>query len=262
MIWRVSSQPVMLLGSSCALLLQLAHPLVAAGVADHSDFTSHPLRRFRRTYDSLFSGLVFGNYRHAMAAARRIHLAHERVNGFLHEDLGAHPAGTPYDANDLPLLIWVHSTLVYTGIATYEAFVRKLGDRERDEFFADTKRFGELLGIPKERFARNWIELQDDMARAIEEGQVCVGANALRLSESVFRPHPLARGPLVHPLRVITAGLLPERLRAQYRLRWGSFERANFSVYRAVHRSVVNRLPSWLGMLPPARRAQRRLRRS
>ena len=251
----------MLLGSSCALLLQLAHPLVAAGVADHSDFRSHPLRRFRRTYDLLFSGLVFGDRQQATAAARRITLAHERVRGFLREGVGAHPAGTAYDANDLPLLIWVHTTLVYTGIVTYEAFIGKLGDRERDGFFEDTKRFGELLGIPKEKFARNWIELQEDMARAIEEDDVCVGANALRLSTSVFRPHALARGPIVHPLRVITAGLLPERLRAQYQLPWGSFERANFGLYRALHRSILGRFPRWLRTLPPARAAERRLLR-
>ena len=36
--WRINREAVVLAGGSCALLMQLAHPAVAAGVAEHSDF--------------------------------------------------------------------------------------------------------------------------------------------------------------------------------------------------------------------------------
>jgi uncharacterized protein (DUF2236 family) len=41
--WRINAESVLLLGGGRALLMQAAHPLVAAGVADHSDFTAGPL---------------------------------------------------------------------------------------------------------------------------------------------------------------------------------------------------------------------------
>ena len=47
--WRVNRESFLLLGGGAALLLQLAHPLVAAGVADHSNFRTEPVRRLYRT---------------------------------------------------------------------------------------------------------------------------------------------------------------------------------------------------------------------
>ena len=60
MMWTVNRESVLLLGGRAALLMQLAHPLVAAGVADHSDFRSDSLRRLRRTLDSMLS-IIFGD---------------------------------------------------------------------------------------------------------------------------------------------------------------------------------------------------------
>ena len=46
--WRVNRENVLMLGAGCTLLLQLAHPLVAAGVAEHSTFRSSPAARVLR----------------------------------------------------------------------------------------------------------------------------------------------------------------------------------------------------------------------
>ena len=43
-----------------ALLLQLAHPLVAAGVAEHSDFRADPWRRLDGTLRS-YLRIVYGS---------------------------------------------------------------------------------------------------------------------------------------------------------------------------------------------------------
>ena len=45
-----------------ALLLQIAHPLVAAGVADHSDFRSDPWRRLDGTLRS-YLRIIYGSTR-------------------------------------------------------------------------------------------------------------------------------------------------------------------------------------------------------
>src|SRR5260370_40958496 len=121
-IRRVNRENVLLLGGGRALLMQLAHPLVAAGVDEHSDFRDRPIRRLRRTVQMMMA-IVFGDRETALAAARSVNRVHGRVQG----------AG--YRALDPDLLLWVHATLVDSSLATYETFVRPLRDEEREGFY-------------------------------------------------------------------------------------------------------------------------------
>src|SRR5438105_15468315 len=91
---RVNRENVLLLGGGRALLMQLAHPKVAAGVDEHSDFRAHPVRRLRRTV-LMTMAIVFGERETALAAARAVNQVHGRVRG---ED---------YRALDPDLLLWV-----------------------------------------------------------------------------------------------------------------------------------------------------------
>src|SRR5687767_11306936 len=85
--WRLSRERVMLIGGPRALPLQVAHPLVAAGVTDFSSFRSDPLLRLRRTLDSTLA-LVFGDRATSRQAAARINAAHAQVHGSLPEPAG------------------------------------------------------------------------------------------------------------------------------------------------------------------------------
>ena len=99
-----------LLGAGRALLMILAHPLVAAAVHDHSTFTkgndSQRMQRFERT-DSMVAGLMFGDSAQVERAANAIRAVHSRVHGTLHAPAAGLPAGTPYAASDPDLLRWV-----------------------------------------------------------------------------------------------------------------------------------------------------------
>ena len=95
--WKLSSETVILLGWGPAILMQLAHPLVAAGVADHSIFLARPdqrLRRFQQTVAAMLA-LTFGTDEEVTQAARGITAIHDRVHGRLREEAGPFPAGTP-----------------------------------------------------------------------------------------------------------------------------------------------------------------------
>src|SRR6202171_5027175 len=118
---RVNRENVLFLGGGRALLMQVAHPKVAAGVGRHSDFRTHPLRRLRRTI-LMTMAIVFGDRETAMAAARGVNQVHARVKG------------RDYRAMDPDLLLWVYATLADTALVTYEAFVKPLLPREREEF--------------------------------------------------------------------------------------------------------------------------------
>jgi len=96
--WRINRETALLAGGGRALLLQVAHPLVAAGVAQHSDFETNPWRRLVRTLD-VGTKIVFGDPQTSAAAARALRRRHETVRGVSDE-------GVPYEANDPALLLW------------------------------------------------------------------------------------------------------------------------------------------------------------
>ncbi len=225
---RVSRENVLLLGGGRALLMQLAHPSVAAGVDEHSDFRVRPIRRFRRTI-RMTMAIIFGDRNTAMAAARAVNRAHAGVNG----------AG--YRAMDPDLLLWVHATLVDTSLVTYETFVGRLTNEDRETFYQESKIGGELLGIPMERFPRRLADFDDYVRDIVASGVVRVGPRALELSRQVLRPPiTMLPGLAMIPFEVVTAGLLPAPLREQYGLAWGRGRQRTFRIAkRTVPRAVA-----------------------
>src|SRR5262245_12464998 len=103
---RVTREPAVLFGGGCALLLEVAHPLVAAGVADHSDFRRDPFGRLQRTLAAV-TALAHEPRDNALAAARSVARAHERVHGELGAAVGPFAAGTSYHGRDPDLVLWV-----------------------------------------------------------------------------------------------------------------------------------------------------------
>jgi uncharacterized protein (DUF2236 family) len=229
---RVNRENVLFLGGGRALLMQLAHPKVAAGVDEHSDFRRHPIRRLRRTI-LMTMAIVFGDRETALAAARTVNQVHSRVRG--HD----------YRALDPDLLLWVHATLMDTSLVTYETFVKPLLPREREDFYQEFKLLGELLGIPGDRFPltlRDFDAYKEDM---IESGVVRVDHRARALGKLVLRPPTrLMPGPAMIPIEVTTTGLLPAALRDQYGLAWGAGR-------QRAYRLAVRTLPRLVALTPP-----------
>jgi uncharacterized protein (DUF2236 family) len=232
---RVNRENVLLLGGGRALLMQLAHPKVAAGVDEHSDFRAHPIRRLRRTV-LITMAIVFGDRETALAAARTVNQVHSRVRG------------NGYRALDPDLLLWVHATLMDTALVTYEAFVRPLLAREREDLYQEFKLVGELLGIPKERFPVTLRDFEAYMDAMIGSGAVHVDQRARDLARLVLRPRlRLLPGPAMIPFEVVTAGLLPPALRSQYGLAWGARQQHAFKL-------AVRALPRLIALTPPVLR--------
>jgi uncharacterized protein (DUF2236 family) len=232
---RVNRENILLLGGGRALLMQLAHPMVAAGVDEHSDFRSHPVRRLRRTV-RMTMAIVFGDQETAEAAARAVNRVHGRVRG------------DDYHALDPDLLLWVHATLVDSALVTYETFVQPLSKDEREDFYQESKLLGELLLVPRERFPERLSDFEAYVARMIEDGPVAVTDRARALGRLVLRPRlRLLPGPAMLPFEVVTAGLLPATLREQYGLAWGARQRRAF-------RLAVAAVPRVVALTPPVLR--------
>jgi len=233
-IRRVNRENVLLLGGGRALLMQLAHPKVAAGVDEHSDFRARPMYRLRRTI-RLTMAIVFGDRETAMAAARNVNRVHARV------------VGRDYRALDPDLLLWVHATLVDSALATYETFVRPLTEVQREDFYQQMNSAAELLGVPRSKFpanVRDFGAYVEDMVAT----QLKVGDTAMELSHLVLRPRVLRLpGAMFVPLELITTGLLPAPLREQYRLAWSASHGRVFRLFEIA-------LPRLIAVTPPVLR--------
>jgi len=247
-LWRVNRESAVTLAGTCAILMQFAHPKVAAGVRDHSRYQVDAVGRLRRTLD-LTLAIVFGPRPAALEAVRAINTRHRSVRG------------PGYSATDPDLLLWVHATLVFSAIRGYRALVGPLSDAEADQYYQDTKEIGVLLGIPREIYPERMDAFEAYLQGMIDSREVAVGTEARRMADLVLRPSFRGVPRLAFaPLSVITAGLLPPALREGYGLKWGRPQRAAFAACRTALPRVVAMAPGAVRLLPPARQAYRRLR--
>ena len=154
-IWQVDREALVFLGAGRALLLQLAHPWVATAIAEHSTALSDPIARFHRTFEIVFT-LVFGSLEQALATSRRLHRRHAAISGYLPQRLGQYPKGSPYRANEVSALMWVHATLVETALTVHGLVLEPLETERRARYYADCQLLGVLFGIPLDAQPTDW----------------------------------------------------------------------------------------------------------
>ena len=242
-IRAVDGEAVILVGGGRALLMQVAHPLVARGVAEHSADRRYRAGRLLRTLRPMFA-IVFGTADEVRAAVRGVNTVHRGV------------AGTGYSARDPELLLWVHATLVDTALECYRRFVGPLAPAQEARYYEETKLVGRLLGVPPELLPADldaFCDYRDGVVASLE-----VSATARAIARELHRPAP-PFGPLMVPSRELTAGLLPARLREQYGMAWDPAREALLQGASTLSRRVWPRLPGALRrppalLLPPSAR--------
>jgi uncharacterized protein (DUF2236 family) len=255
--WRVDRETTLLLGGGRALLLQVAHPLVAAGVAAHSRFRTAPAERLWRTLDLMLT-IVFGDAREALRVVRDIERVHTHVRGGLVEGVGPFAPGTPYDASDPELLLWVHATLVDTALLVYERFVEPLDAGARSRYWEESKTTARLLGVPEARLPRCFDDFREWFAGRVASDVLAVGAAGREVAASILRPPlPAVLRPAIALVGFVTVGLLPPPVRARYGLPWSEGRERALSAFAHLVRCALPVLPSIVREMPHARRAVR-----
>lgn len=256
---RVNGERLAVLGWGRAVLLQFAHPLVAAGVADHSGFRSSPrdkVERFGRTLRAMLA-LTFGGPEEADRAARTIDAIHGRITGRLPEPIGVFPAGTPYSARDPALLRWVHATLLESTLLAYTRLVGPLSRADQDRYCAETAWVGTVLGVPAALMPRMTSQLRAYMAETYASGQIVVGPTGRMLGRALLASEPGPAGLVDLPLRLsyglLTFGFLPPELRSAYGFGWSAAHAVAFRTVTRASRLIVPRLPSSVRRWPEAR---------
>ena len=216
--------------------MQLAHPLVARGVAEHSDFSADPFKRLQRTLDATYT-MVFGTRAQAEAAASRVNAVHDRVTG------------PGYHARDPELLLWVHATLVDTALRTHGRFLGPLSDAEAEQYYQESTVLAELLGVPRSAQPSDLTAFRAYVRGMV--GSLEVGQEARRLAQEVLHPPvPIVVAPLASLTRQLTVGLLPRPLRAGYGFTWDAGREAALTAAPLAARALLPLVPGRLRRMP------------
>ena len=255
--WRVDREAAMFLGAGRALLLQLAHPWVAAAIADQSRVFADPLGRFHRTFKTVFN-MVFGTLDQALATARRLQQRHATVVGALPAAAGPFAVGSPYYANEISALRWVHATLAETALMAHDLVLPSLADHEREQYWSEARLYAALFGIPRDSLAPDWKSFVAYNEAMAQSDALTVSSAARDIARQIFSGGATrVRPPMWY--RALTAQMLPDRLRTEFELPLGEAERRSASRALKWMRRIYPSLPDRLRMVGPYQEALARM---
>jgi uncharacterized protein (DUF2236 family) len=232
-IRRVAREGLLLAGGGRATLLQIAHPGVAQGVYDHSNFAERPLDRLRTTMSYVY-GVLFGTVEEGRAISRAVAAMHRKVTG------------PGYYADDPDLQVWVNATLYDTAVLIYQRAFGPLPDSALDECFQQYSVLATSIGCPADAWPADRATFDAYWHHTITT--LRVGGEGREIAAALMRPRsiPLAMRPARPLNRLVTVGLLPEPIRAQFGYSWSPRQQRLFDGFFGVTKVVYPRLPGRL----------------
>ncbi len=255
--WKINRESALFLGAGRAALLQLAHPWVAAALAEHSTVLNRPIARFHNTFRIVFT-MIFGSLDQALAAARHLYALHAQIRGELPADVARWKRGSRYEANEIGALRWVFATLVESAVLACDCVLPALTVVEREQYYAECRTLAGLFGLPASTLPENWEAfaaynraMQASGELGVSDAARAMAHNLLAGADSWLRPP--------HWYRALTTEWLPQRFHGEFALDFGVAEQR--AAVRAKHRlpGIYRRLPPFLRFTGPWHEAQARL---
>ena len=248
-VWRRAGDVRMLLTAGYALVMQVAHPTVGAGVSEHSGFREDPWGRLLRTLDAFYA-LIYGGPDTAAAVGRRLRASHRAIRG------------PGYHALEPEAYAWVHATLADAVIRGHALLGRPLDPQERERYWADWRAAGRLLGVRARDLPADWAGLEayvDDMVDHRLQRTAAVDDVLATLRDPGPPPvplplrvgWPLAGIPLAHALDLVTTGLLAPVLRERFGLGWSPVQRTELQLLAGGLRATAAVTPGAARILGP-----------
>jgi uncharacterized protein (DUF2236 family) len=257
--WRFASDSRLYLVALYPLLLQVAHPVVGAGVNDFSDFEHRPWDRLLKTID--YVNLLVYSGPEAIEVGRRLRAIHKGFKG-TRED------GRPYYALEPEAYAWVHATLLETYIRGHDAFGTPMRPDQKERFYREYRGLGRLIGVRERDLPATYVDFQ----RYFD--QFC--AEQLRRTVSVDRVITATQGDVPPPMPVPAilwsalrlparralylsgVGLLSPQLRELFCLDWTRSDERQFRAIGRMSRALTPILPRPLRIAGPTNLRMRR----
>ncbi len=219
-----------------ALLIGALDARNYVGTALHSRYRDRPFKRLSATA-KMFETIFFGTRAEADKVLAVVHRMHSAVHGTLPEDGGGYEAGTPYSAFDPELMLWTIAVSAEASAHFYELLVRDLEPWEKDAFWSDWVRFGELFGMPADVAPSGWAAFREWFDGRLASARMGLTDEARKVGLGVaFKiPRPMIEAPALQLHNLVLLGSLPQRVRDIYGLPWDSRrERAFRAATRAL----------------------------
>ncbi|MEM8952646.1 MAG: oxygenase MpaB family protein [Verrucomicrobiota bacterium] len=254
-MWRVNRERCGLIYGPAAAILQIAHPRIAQGVYDHSDFRGDTLGRLQRTLRGT-NGIAFGRISEAEAMKARLSAVHGEVRGEVLEGVEGRRG---YSAFEPELLVWVLATLVIAALRGYELIYGEVSLDRKERFYRDMCRFGTYFGVNEADCPEGWGKFETYYEEMIEGDLLGGHAICAELAEVIVHPRDtmgtrlLGRG-----IDFMAIELLPDRVRERLGLRSTAWTRARMRVARLVLRRAWIHVPRRWRFYPEYLRATSR----
>ncbi len=253
--WRRAGDARAMTGAGTALMLQVAHPTVAGGVRDYSDFVGDPWGRLFRTLDYV-NLLVYGGPERAAETGRRMRAMHTKIKG-------VDPQGRRYHALEPEAYAWVHATLAVSIVAAHQRFGRPLTGHQTQIFWSEWRGLGRLLGIRERDLPESWGGFQAYVEEIIDtrlERNDVVDLVLETLVAPAAPPIPgmgprtwgTLRRPAVRAMQLATVGLLPVSAQRRLDLRLTAAQSRELALLGAVSRATTPVMPRAARTMGPA----------
>lgn len=139
MSWEINGDLASLaVGGTAAIIMEILHPSVMAGVFTQSSYRTEPLRRARNTLGYVLR-TTFGTTAAATRVIEQVKAIHGRVGG-------TRPDGVAYRALDPELIGWVHTCIPWAVMSAYDRYRRPLSLEEKNRYLTEQAVIGRMGG--------------------------------------------------------------------------------------------------------------------
>jgi len=253
--WRYTGDWRLGLVLARALLLQVCHPTIGAGVAEHSIFREDPWGRLRA---SLYPVLETVYAADGAKVGARVRESHRAIRG-------TDASGGRYSAWE-PEAYWfvLASGMESAAVMAARYFPRPMTRHERERLLAETREVGARMGLRERDMQRTLGEFEDWYETILRERLVDHPMAHAVLEEIAATPPPPwlpLPGPLRlsfslpvgHVMTLATVGTLPGVVRERLGLGWSTREELQLRALAAAVRSAFAAMPEQWRYMPIAR---------
>jgi uncharacterized protein (DUF2236 family) len=225
MVRRLHRERLVLFSGVRVLLMQACDPLAVVGFQRHSIIFDDPQTRLQRT-DERMSRIYFGTPDEAAETGRVVRAMHRRVRGRTAARYGPIDKGTPYDASDPQLGLWVLATLADSALVYYERIFGALTALERQRYWSEYRQVGELFGLPPDSMPATHRGLRRYIDGRLRDGSLWISDERREQAVRMILEPPYsgwlraAVAPLTETVKLISMGLLPAEIRHLFGFTW------------------------------------------
>ena len=243
-----------------AFALQVAHPIIDAGVGEHSVYKTDPWGRARRS-TALLWPIVYARPQKAIEMGDKLYDMHRSIKGVDKE-------GNKYHALNPEAYSWVHITGFDATIRMHEMLGKPPTTEQRAAMFSEWRQLGILMGIREQDLPATECDYWEYFHGMIKDklAMTDVAKDLLAHNHYLDIPKPpvdwlpefawvMIRAVMGRFMRFNLRATLPHQFREKFDIPWSKKDERLFKAWCRFYRVVHALTPKNLRLIPMARNA-------